>query len=146
MEPGQSSLKLFSPNSRKDREQEIFIFRFTGDTLALTVFPENYLGRLVENCMLKIYSMIKVKETNQIWSEEDDFVLEKPKLEVKIEEARLERNRLGHVRVRFQNPLDVPLTLCKLRIEGNGGFKDLKEKVLYIMSFSFKVLSFGLLF
>ena len=54
------------------------------DTLALTVYPSDYMGKLVDYCMLKIYGLIKVKETNQTWSEEDDFVLEKPKLQVEV--------------------------------------------------------------
>ena len=33
---------------------------------------------------MKIYSLIKVKETHQTWSEEDDFVLEKPNLKVAV--------------------------------------------------------------
>ena len=42
------------------------------------------MGKLVDYCMMKIYGLIKVKETNQTWSEEDDFVLEKPKLQVEV--------------------------------------------------------------
>ena len=57
---------------------------FTEDTLALTIFPTDYMGKLVDYCMMKIYGLIKVKETNQTWSEEDDFVLEKPKLQVEV--------------------------------------------------------------
>ena len=36
--------------------------------------------------MVKIYTLIKVQETNQVWSEEDDFVLEKPKLKVEVKQ------------------------------------------------------------
>lgn len=57
---------------------------FSEDTLALTVFPSDYMSKLVDYCMMKIYTLIKVKETHQVWSEEDDFVLEKPKLKVEV--------------------------------------------------------------
>ena len=42
------------------------------------------MGKLVDYCMMKIYSLIKVKETNQTWSEEDDFVMEKPKITLTV--------------------------------------------------------------
>ncbi len=54
------------------------------DTLSLTIRPDDYLGRLVDYCMMKIYALIKVKETHQTWSDEDDFVMEKPKLKVEV--------------------------------------------------------------
>ena len=41
-------------------------------------------GKLVEYCMVKIYSQIRVRETKQTWSEEDDFILEKPQLKVEV--------------------------------------------------------------
>ena len=52
--------------------------------MALTVYPEDYMDKLVDYCMVKIYSLIKVKETNQTWSDEDDFVLDKPVLNVEV--------------------------------------------------------------
>ena len=54
------------------------------DTLALTVYPSDYAEKLVEYCMVKIYSQIRVKETKQTWSEEDDFILEKPQLKLEV--------------------------------------------------------------
>ncbi len=59
-------------------------FSVAEDTLVLTVYPEDYMTRLVDYCMLKIYALIRVKETNQMWSDEDDFVLEKPTLKVEV--------------------------------------------------------------
>ena len=34
--------------------------------------------------MVKFYAMASVQETKQCWSEEDDFQLEKPKLDVQV--------------------------------------------------------------
>ena len=48
------------------------------------MYPGDYAGKLVEYCMVKIYSQIRVRETKQTWSEEDDFVLEKPQLKVEV--------------------------------------------------------------
>lgn len=50
------------------------------------MFPSDYMSKLVDYCMVKIYTLIKVQETNQVWSEEDDFVLEKPKLKVEVKQ------------------------------------------------------------
>ena len=48
------------------------------------MYPGDYAGKLVEYCMVKIYSQIRVRETKQTWSEEDHFVLEKPQLKVEV--------------------------------------------------------------
>ena len=48
------------------------------------MYPGDYAGKLVEYCMVKIYSQIRVRETKQTWSEEDDFVLEKPQLKMEV--------------------------------------------------------------
>ena len=50
----------------------------------MTVHPEEYMGNLVDYCMLKINAVIKVKETKQSWSGEDDFVMDKPKLNIEV--------------------------------------------------------------
>ena len=50
----------------------------------MTVHPEEYTGQLVDYCMLKINAVIKVKETKQSWSGEDDFVMDKPKLNIEV--------------------------------------------------------------
>ena len=50
----------------------------------MTVRPEEYMGLLVEHCMLKVNAVIRIKETNQAWSGEDDFIMEKPKLKITV--------------------------------------------------------------
>ena len=55
------------------------------------MYPGDYAGKLVEYCMVKIYSQIRVRETKQTWSEEDDFVLEKPQLKVDVMYGTLQR-------------------------------------------------------
>eukprot|EP00095_Tigriopus_kingsejongensis_P000537 maker-scaffold356_size197960-snap-gene-0.33 protein:Tk00537 transcript:maker-scaffold356_size197960-snap-gene-0.33-mRNA-1 annotation:"hypothetical protein TcasGA2_TC013507" len=98
------------------------------DTLVLTVYPDEYMGRLVDYCMMKIYTMIKVKETNQTWSEEDDFVLEKPKLKLRVAN-RFQMGRSGQVQITLTNPLEVPLTKCKMTLDGSGAFDEVKNSL-----------------
>ena len=50
----------------------------------MEVHPDDYMGLLVDYCMLKFNSMIQIKETKQSWSGEDDFVMEKPKLKIQV--------------------------------------------------------------
>ena len=56
----------------------------TEDVLILTVRPEEYMDKLVEYCMVKVYSMIRVVDTNQTWSGEEDFMMDKPRLEIEV--------------------------------------------------------------
>ena len=59
------------------------------DTLILTVNPGEYMDKLVEYCMVKVYSMIRVVETNQTWTEEDDFLMDKPRLEMEVSKTQI---------------------------------------------------------
>ncbi len=101
--------------------------------MALTIYPEDYLGRMVDYCMMKIYALIRVKETNQTWSDEDDFVLEKPKLKVEVtgggDDGAPRRHRLCRVEVRVPNPLPVALTGCRVSLECAGVVRKTTEKL-----------------
>ena len=50
----------------------------------MEVQPDDYMGLLVDYCMLKFNAMAQIKETKQSWSGEDDFVMDKPKLEIQV--------------------------------------------------------------
>jgi hypothetical protein len=63
----------------------IFIFFFIlGETLQMRVSWDEYRDKIVDYGHIKIYAMASVQETKQCWSEEDDFQLEKPKLDVQV--------------------------------------------------------------
>merc|ERR1719412_457320 len=98
------------------------------ETLVMTVHPEDYMGNLVDHCMLKINAVIKIKETKQSWSGEDDFIMDKPKLRIGIPD-RLTAGRFAKVTLSFTNPLDVPLTKCQISLECSGAIWPTKEKV-----------------
>jgi transglutaminase 1 len=46
---------------------------------------KEYLDKLVDKSLIKIYAIANVKETKQTWSEEDDFHLQKPKLNIQVQ-------------------------------------------------------------
>ena len=45
---------------------------------------EDYRDKIVDYGMIKFYALASVLETKQCWSEEDDFQLEKPKIDVQV--------------------------------------------------------------
>lgn len=50
----------------------------------MSVKADEYLDKLVEYCMLKLYAVASVKETNQTWADEDDFQVLKPKIDIRV--------------------------------------------------------------
>jgi transglutaminase 1 len=54
------------------------------ETMQVRVSWEDYRDKMVDFGHIKIYAMANVQETKQAWSEEDDFQLEKPKLDVQV--------------------------------------------------------------
>ncbi|XP_045617264.1 hemocyte protein-glutamine gamma-glutamyltransferase [Procambarus clarkii] len=87
--------------------------------VALTVKYNEYWKKLVEQCMVKIYAICRVQETGQTWTEEDDFQIEKPKLQIETAEDVIVRKQC-EATFSFTNPLDVPLTEGQLSVDGAG--------------------------
>ncbi|UYV76240.1 F13A1 [Cordylochernes scorpioides] len=54
------------------------------ELLSVTVQPEQYLDKLVEYSMVKVYALATVRETRQTWAEEDDFYVDKPRLDIQV--------------------------------------------------------------
>jgi len=96
------------------------------DALILTVNPGEYMDKVVEYCMVKVYSMIRVVDTNQTWSGEEDFMMDKPRLEIElVGEAR--RRNLCQVKISFTNPLPIALTSCYFMLEAAGILREFKK-------------------
>jgi len=55
-----------------------------GETLQVRISWDEYRDKIVDYGHIKIFAMASVQETKQSWSEEDDFQLEKPKLDVQV--------------------------------------------------------------
>ncbi|XP_060082318.1 hemocyte protein-glutamine gamma-glutamyltransferase-like [Ylistrum balloti] len=80
---------------------------------------EEYNKKTMEGCYFKTLCICTVKETNQTASEDDDFRLIKPDLDLEVP-AVVQVGDTFKVIVTFQNPLPVVLTLCNLEVEGPG--------------------------
>jgi transglutaminase 1 len=57
--------------------------------LQVRISWDEYRDKIVDYGHIKIFAMASVQETKQSWSEEDDFQLEKPKLDVQVAYSRI---------------------------------------------------------
>ena len=89
------------------------------ETLSVDVTPDEYMAKVVDMCIMKNYVLVSVSETGQTWSSEDDFVLEKPNLDVQVDENP-EVGKVFKIQVSFTNPLNIELTKCNFNVEAPG--------------------------
>lgn len=52
--------------------------------MQLPVTANDYLERLVEYSIMKIYAIATVTETRQTWADEDDFQVIKPTIKITV--------------------------------------------------------------
>ncbi|XP_063233133.1 hemocyte protein-glutamine gamma-glutamyltransferase-like [Bacillus rossius redtenbacheri] len=89
------------------------------DKLQLIVDAGEYMDKLVEYCLIKIYAIATVEETNETWADEDDFDVQKPKLDIQVTKE-ITANEPGTVIFSFTNPLKKILTKCFFKYESPG--------------------------
>lgn len=71
--------------SRLRRAQGEFIVRAgQREVLKLHITPQEYMDKMVDHTMVKVHAMAYVKQTRQAWSDEDDFPLHKPRMQVQV--------------------------------------------------------------
>lgn len=69
--------------------------------------------------MMKIYAIATVKETQQTWSEEDDFTIEKPSLKI-VTRGDIAVGQEYGLEIQLTNPINRVLQECAFTIEGPG--------------------------
>ncbi|XP_071559341.1 hemocyte protein-glutamine gamma-glutamyltransferase [Temnothorax nylanderi] len=89
------------------------------EQLRLSVTVDDYLDKLVEYCIMKLYCIATVKETRQTWADEDDFQVLKPNIDVKIE-GEPAVGKPSTITLSFKNPLKRILTNCQFNYAGPG--------------------------
>lgn len=99
----------------------------------MEVEPETYMPKTVEYCQFINRFLVTVKETGQTWNGEDDFILEKPKLTLKVNPPSPRVNRPLKVTVRMTNPLENDLTACIFALEGPGLTSAIKKSFRSVM-------------
>jgi transglutaminase 1 len=111
--------------------------------LRIRVNPDDYLDKLVDYSMIKIYAIATVKETQQTWSEEDDFTVEKPQLTVNVR-GEVQVGREYGLEIQFSNPINRVLQDCAFTIEAPGltrpmqiKFRDIQpgESISHVLRF-----------
>ncbi|XP_041970639.1 hemocyte protein-glutamine gamma-glutamyltransferase-like [Aricia agestis] len=123
--------------SRLRRAHGEFIVRAgQKEVLKLQVTPQEYMDKLVDHSMVKVHAMAYVKQTSQAWSDEDEFCLNKPNMQVQVRNHPTVGQENG-IAFSFQNPLSVHLTDCFFTFEGPGiqrprqiKFRDVKPNEL----------------
>ncbi|CAL4062405.1 unnamed protein product [Meganyctiphanes norvegica] len=93
-------------------------------TVTLNVNYNEYWKQLVPGCLIKMYVICRVSETGQTYTDEDNFSIEKPKLQIQMSE-NAQAHEPCQATIVFKNPLDVPLTKCRLSVEGAGLLKSM---------------------
>ncbi|KAG8222477.1 hypothetical protein J437_LFUL000839 [Ladona fulva] len=82
------------------------------EELSLSVTPDDYLGKLVEYCIMKVYAIATVTETRQTWAEEDDFQVLKPSIDIQGPKT-ITVGKPASLTFSFKNPLKMKLQNCK---------------------------------
>lgn len=98
------------------------------EMLSITIKCEDYLDKLVDYSLMKIYAIAVVRETSQTWTEEDDFAVDKPKISLETE-GPLKVGKEFSLICSFTNPLPRVLQDCHFTFEGPGLSK---PKTVYI--------------
>lgn len=88
--------------------------------LSLNVDPKDYEDKLMEYCIVTMHGIVRVKETNQLLSDSDDFMMVKPKLTIKVKDKVMLVGSRCEVEVGITNPLQVPLTDAVLTVTVSG--------------------------
>ncbi|XP_050511341.1 hemocyte protein-glutamine gamma-glutamyltransferase [Diabrotica virgifera virgifera] len=93
------------------------------EELRLNVTADEYLDKLVEYCIMKIYAIASVSETNQTWADEDDFQVVRPNIDIKVPHTIVNKKPTT-VGLKFVNPLKKALTNGKFHISGASLLKN----------------------
>lgn len=54
----------------------------------MTIDYKEYWKHLAEQCMIKMYAICRVEETGQNWTDEDDFQIEKPHMNIEVSQQK----------------------------------------------------------
>ncbi|XP_045192077.2 hemocyte protein-glutamine gamma-glutamyltransferase-like [Mercenaria mercenaria] len=89
------------------------------EQLQLGVYEEDYIGKLAEHTCMRQVGYLRVQETDQIEACVDDFLLQKPHLEMTVQETVYKGTNFP-LKLFFKNPLHRTLKNCTVSVEGVG--------------------------
>lgn len=82
--------------------------------------PASYLNKLDEDASLSVHAMAQVKQTAQIFTDQQTYELQKPDLQVEVTSDTVKVGDTFPATVSFSNPLGVALTSASVTFEGLG--------------------------
>ncbi|XP_063983286.1 annulin isoform X1 [Diachasmimorpha longicaudata] len=98
------------------------------EEVRLNVSWEEYGSRLLNQCAFNIACLATVKDTNFEYFAQDDFRVEKPRIDIE-RRTNAVVNEVLEATASFTNPLPVPLKKGQFLVEGPGLEKQLKIKL-----------------
>lgn len=60
-----------------------------GENIHVYVKPSEYMDKLSAHSLIRITAVANVQETGQLWSQDDDFAVQKPELNIEVSEILL---------------------------------------------------------
>ncbi|KAK4873340.1 hypothetical protein RN001_015369 [Aquatica leii] len=99
------------------------------EIMRLTVAADDYLTKMVEYCIMKIFAVATVDETKQTWADEDDFQVVKPTINFNIPNKTFTVNKPTRVLLTFENPLKKRLNNCTFNISGPTLMKNITVSI-----------------
>jgi len=107
----------------------------------MTVDCKEYLHRSAELGQFSNIFMARVRETSQLWTGEDNFVLQTPRLKITTLPDTPRMKSKGKLTVVFVNPLHQELTLGCFTIEGPGVIHPTRMNLRYFCLLEYLFLS-----
>ena len=83
----------------------------------LVVKAESYIHKLQDGCLFDLSVLAMVKETDQCFVINEDFMLTKPDINIQGP-SEAKKDQPIDMELSFQNPLDTPLTDCEVTVDG----------------------------
>lgn len=103
----------------KKEKQKFILNPNQNEVLAIQVRGHEYVNKLTDYSMIKIYATASVEETRQTWAEEDDVTVMKPSLNLELRGTPQVNHEFG-IACSFVNPLETMLENCHFLFEGHG--------------------------
>lgn len=79
------------------------VYFCTGENIHTYVKPSEYMDKLSAHSLIRITAMANVQETEQLWSQDDDFIVQKPQLAVSVSTKNQEnKHKALEKRLKYQ--------------------------------------------
>lgn len=95
------------------------LFPGTPALIEMALEGKDYLNKIATDAMITVFCKAKVRETGQRFFKKETFTVDHPDIELEAP-GSVDRGQEFTVDVSFHNELSIPLTECRLIVEGPG--------------------------